>query len=314
VKTIAWRQLRHRWGLYLLVLPALGLVATFAYFPAASAVYHSFFRWNGDDISEWVGLSNFTRAFSDRTLGWGFLIVLVFIFANLFKMVPSIVTAVLIHRLTSDRARYVYRVLFVVPMIIPEMVWLLIWKYFYDPTVGVLNALLTGTGLMHVLRWADAAFGWNVFVEGADPAWLGQEALILPSLIFWGFPWVGVVSVLLYLSGLGNIEQSIYDAAEMDGCGWFRKFWNVELPLIMTQVRLNLILMVIGTLNMWGLVFILLGDTGGPGGVAMFPALYLFHKAFRQMDAGYACAIGLLLFFVILVLTLINNRYVRVSK
>jgi raffinose/stachyose/melibiose transport system permease protein len=79
-------------------------------------------------------------------------------------------------------------------------------------------------------------------------------------------------------------------------------------------VRLNLVLMVIGTLQMWGLVFILLGDTGGPGGVAMLPGLYMFHKAFRQMDAGYACAIGLLLFFVTLVLTLINNRYVRVSK
>ena len=69
--------------------------------------------------------------------------------------------------------------------------------------------------------------------------------MILPAMIFWGFPWVGIVGVLLYLSGLGNIDQSVYEAAEIDGCGWFRKFWNIELPLITTQVRLNMVLMII---------------------------------------------------------------------
>jgi len=97
-----------------------------------------------------------------------------------------------------------------------------------------------------------------------------------------GLPWVGVVSVLLYLAGLANIGQDIYDAAEIDGCGWFRKFWNIELPLILTQVRLNLILMIIGTLQGWGLNFILLGDDGGPSGVGMVPGLYMFHKGVRR--------------------------------
>lgn len=314
MKVITWSQLRHRWPLYLMILPALAFVLAFSYYPAASAIYHSFFRWNGDDISEFVGLTNFKRAFGDPLLGWAFIVVLVLLFANLFKMVPSIITAVMIHRMKSERARYLYRVAFVIPMIIPAMVWLLVWKYFYDPTVGVLNSVLNATGLMEVLQEIDATFGWDVFVRGADPAWLGTKELVLPALIFWGFPWVGIVSVLLYLSGLGNIDQSVYDAAEIDGCGWFRKFWNVEFPLILTQVRLNLVLMVIGTLKGWGLVFILLGDTGGPDNIAMVPGLYMFRKAFAQMEAGYACAIGLLLFLLILVLTVINNRYVRVSK
>ncbi|NLF32984.1 MAG: sugar ABC transporter permease, partial [Planctomycetes bacterium] len=147
-----------------------------------------------------------------------------------------------------------------------------------------------------------------------SPSWLGHSKLILPSLVFWGFPWVGVVSVLLYLSGLNNIDQSTYEAADLDGCGWFGKFTRIELPLIMTQVRLNLVLMVIHTLQSWGQVFIILGDGGGPNGAAMLPGLYMFRKAFRDMEAGYACAIGLLLFGLILVLTLINNRYIRVDK
>ena len=472
MKIITFRQLRHLWPVYLLILPALGLIATFSYYPAASGVYHSFFRWNGDEVSEWVALDNYTRALQDPVLGKAFVLVMMFIAANLVKMVPSIVTAVVIHRLMSDRARYLYRVAFVIPMIIPGMVWLLLWKYFYDPNVGVLNHILDATGLMRGLNWMDTAmpalaghirpsvdmylgtpfvslwgfglfgavvlaflggfrgivkgwlwwiallvgawflwgpgargfsfmaipwstyftgwgpwdwgfwssafwmefFGSDAFVAGSGhmgllllcpgvagellrrsepgrtaikwaggliiaafavlvllsavwtepteafgnpdspPGWLAQPELIRPAIIFWGFPWVGVVSVLLYLSGLGNIDQSVYEAADIDGCGPFRKFWNIELPLITTQIRLNLILMIIGTLKGWGLVFILLGDSGGPEGVGMLPGLYMFHKAFTAAEVGYACAIGLLLFFLIVYLTVINNRYVRVSR
>ena len=314
MKVITFRQLRHRWRLYLLVLPAIALVCTFSYFPAATAVFRSFYRWDGDEISEYIGLENFYRALTDPVLGHSFYLVMILILSNFIKMIPSIITAVVIHRIASERGRYLYRVLFVIPMIIPGMVALLIWKYFYDPTVGVLNGLLNSTGLMALLQHVDDWFGWRVFVENANPAWLGHPKLIIPSLIFWGFPWVGVVGVLLYLAGLGNIEQDIYDAAEIDGCGWLRKFWNIELPLILTQIRLNLILMIIGTLQGWGLIFILLGDSGGPAGVGMVPGLYMFRKAFRESEAGYACGIGLLLFFLTLALTVINNRYVRVKK
>ncbi|MBE3123891.1 MAG: sugar ABC transporter permease [Planctomycetes bacterium] len=196
-------------------------------------------------------------------------------------------------------------------------------------TIGLSLALRRHAWGTAILKWAGLALvaaatlfvattmAWpqptHAFLFGS-PAWLGQAELLVPALIFWGFPWVGVVSVLLYLAGLGNIGQDIYDAAEIDGCGWFRKFWNIELPLILTQVRLNLILMIIGTLQGWGLIFVLLGDTGGPKGAGMVPGLYMFRKAFTDMEAGYAVAIGLLLFFLTLALTLINNRYVRVEK
>jgi len=133
VKTVTLRQLRHRWGLYLLILPALALIGIFEYYPAISAGYHSFYRWNGDDISEYVGWKNFIDAFHDAVFGKSFYLVSILILANFVKMVPSIITAVVIHRLTSERWRYYYRVLFVIPMIIPDMVWLLIWKYFYNP-------------------------------------------------------------------------------------------------------------------------------------------------------------------------------------
>jgi ABC-type sugar transport system permease subunit len=530
VKRISAKQLRNYWPVFLLLIPTFALISLFSYYPAGSAIYHSFFRWDGDDVLRWRGTENYETALEDEELGDAFGLVMIFIAANLVKMTPSILIAVLIHRLASARARYLYRVAFVMPMIIPAMVWLLIWKYFYNPNFGVLNSILSiefwGHSMMSGLHWLDMnmpwlagqiqpfnrhmlnpVFGsvWGLGIFGAfalamitgmrqapglaakvshveqspgeflvqgigkslhallrgwlwwlmllvggyflmgtahlitilpalivavqvsrlasitdpelrsqvliravainaglglvqaaltsglvpwltsllphttvagplgalagavflmllpplyaltwrsvesretvkkiglvtigffaavvltsltwteptkafelgRPGWLSNEHLIPTALIFWGFPWVGIVSVLLYLSGLGNIDQSVYEAAEIDGCGWFRKFWNVELPLITTQVRLNLVLMIIGTLKGWGQVYILLGDKGGPNGAGMLPGLYMFRKAFTDGEAGYGCAIGLLLFLLIAYLTLINNKYVRVEK
>ena len=313
-RRIGLSKLRYNWTLYLLVLPSALLVGVFMYYPAVSGVTHAFYRWDGSFIEEPVGLGNFARAVRDPLLGKSFIVVLVLVLANVFKMIPSIITAVVIHRLRDERWRYTYRVLFVVPMIIPAMVGLLIWKFFYDPSVGALNAFLDWSGLIRVLCWLDRCFDWQVFVPGRNIAWLGEPELVIPSLILWGFPWVGVVGVLIYLAGLQNISKDVYEAAALDGVGWFRTFWNIELPLIMTQVRLNLVLMIIGTFQGYGLILVLFGDTGGPGGRANVPGLYMFHQAFTRQFMGYACAIGILLFVIILTLTLINNKLVRVEK
>lgn len=306
--------MRHFWPLYLFLLPSLLGITLFSYYPCASAIYHSLFNWNGDDVSEFVGLRNFREAVFDRTLWYGFWVVAILIAANIVRMAPSILTAVVVHRLRSERAAYFYKVLFVIPMIIPGMVSLLIWKFIFDPSLGLLNTALHGTGIMRLLWWLESTFHLGCFTPGQNPVWLGDENLIIPALIFWGFPWVGIVSVLIYLGGLQDIDQSIYEAGDIDGVGWFRKFFYIELPLILTQVRINLVLMIIGTLQDFGLVLILLGDTGGPNGVAMTPGLYMFRSAFVDGRAGFACAIGLILFVFILILTEINHRYVRIEK
>jgi raffinose/stachyose/melibiose transport system permease protein len=166
------------------------------------------------------------------------------------------------------------------------------------------NAWLVSTGLTHI----------TVFEPGRPPAWLGDHNLIIPSLIFWGFPWIGIIGVLIYLSGLEKIPKSIYECADLDGVGWFGKFLYIELPLIATQVRVNLVLMIIGVLKGYGLILVLLGDDGGPGGAGMVPGLYMYYNAFVKRQAGYACAIGIIMFFVILILTWINNKFVRVER
>lgn len=298
-KVISNRKLKSCWNLYLLILPGLGLILLFCYYPTLNGIYHSFFRWNGADVSEFTGLDNFIKIFHDKGLHRSFGVVLIFIFANLIKMIPPIVTAVVIHRLYSQRWQYLYRVLFVIPMIIPAVVGILIWKYFYDPNVGILNTALLKLKLIE--------FGHPI-------PFLGDRHWVIPSLIFMGFPWVGIIGVLIYIAGLQSIPEEIYESSQMDGAGSLRVFFHIELPLIMTQVRINLVLMIISTIQGWENVYIMLGETGGPGGVATVPGLYMFNQAFKAGYFGYGCAIGMALFIMILILTLINNRYVKVEK
>jgi ABC-type sugar transport system permease subunit len=191
---------------------------------------------------------------------------------------------------------------------------LFVWKSFYDPNAGALNLFLEATGGMRLLRWIDAAAGWGVFVEGQAPVWLGQPELILPSLILWGFPWIGSVGVLVYLAGLQSIGKEVYESSHLDGANGFQQFFHIELPLILTQIRITLAMLIIGTLQGFGFQLLLLGENGGPGGRGMVPGLWMYNCAFYQGRFGYACALGLIIFLAILVLVRFSNKYVRVDK
>ncbi len=422
-----WYFFRRNTMLYVLMLPTLIGMLLFNYYPKLSVIKYSFYRWDGGvSIEEFRGLQNFIEIFTADPLFWQtFSLVGILLLANLFKMWPCIITAVVLHRLKNTKAQYMYRILFVIPMVIPGLVWLLIWKSFYDPTVGILNALLNATGLMSVLQWLDTAMpamasnaapiheealgpifggvdglilfgvlliffrngvahlkrtcGWLLvlvvlgliltspihavlipaaaallsfllnrqnpntpipFVSGlsivvlgfallfftciwvnpthafgcGSPAWLGNSKLIIPAILFWGFPYVGTVGVLIYLAGLQNISNDVYEAAEIDGAGPIRKLFSIELPLIMTQVRINLIFMTIHTLSQYGLFLLLLGPGGGPGNKGMVPGLYMYREAFYNQRYGYACALGMVMFVLILTITIFYQKYVKVEK
>ena len=314
MKTLSRRKAIHEWRLYLFLLPAAAMLLAFAYGPAGSAVYHSFFDWQGGEARRFIGFGNFLKAFHDAVFWQSFQTIGILVVANVFKLIPSILLAVLIHRVRSDCSQYWYRVAVVLPMIVPALVTLFVWKFFFDANLGPLNKLLDMTGLKAALVSLDGLFGWGVFRADLPIAWLGQPPLIVPALILWGFPWIGAVGVLIYLAGLQAIGQEVYEAADLDGVTGWQKFRHIELPLIMTQVRLTLVLLIIHTLQGFGLQLMLLGDTGGAGGRGMVPGLWMYNRAFAAGQFGYACALGLILFVVILVLTALNNRFVRVDK
>jgi len=309
-----YSNVERKLGAYVYVLPALVLVGLFAYFPAGSAVFHSFFLWNGGETKEFVWLGNFRRLLADTVYWESFITIGILVAANVVKLIPSIFVAVLIHRVISQRMQYWYRVLVVLPMIVPHLVILFIWKFFFDPNLGPLNKFLNATGLKDALVRIDAFFGWGVFHADIPIGWLSTPELVIPSLILWGFPWLGTVGVLIYLAGLQSIDKDLYESSELDGAGPFRQFFSIELPLIMTQIRLTLILLIINTLKTFGNMYLLLGENGGPGGAGMVPGLWMFNRAFFAGEFGYACALGLVLFVVILGLTYLNNKYVRVER
>lgn len=301
--------------LLLLLTPALAMVLVFCWIPSGVAIVNAFYDWNGGDERRFVGLANFLRLAADPVFWGSMLTLLVLVLANILKLVPSIALAVLIHRMRSQRAQYWYRVAVVLPMVVPGLVTLFVWKGFFDANLGAFNAVLEASGMHAVLCHLDAWLGWGeVFAEDQSPAWLGQSELVLPALVLWGFPWIGSVGVLLYLGGLQSIGTEIYEAAALDGAGPWRIFRSIELPLILGQVRTNLTLLFIGTIQGFGLQYLLLGENGGPASAGMVPGLWMFNRAFFATEFGYACAIGLVLAAMIMMLTWLNHRFVTVDR
>lgn len=303
-KNVGWRQAGLHAEIFLFVVPTLILIGLFQYYPAGSGVFHSFFRWNGADISEYVGLGNYLDLLRSSEFWDSFSVAFFLGGWNVLKMIPALIAAVCIHRCGSERVQFIYRVLFVVPMVIPGLVVVLIWRsFFFEATSGYLNLFLDASGLLSVLEFLDRWLGWGgVFAPGKSPAWLGDPRLILTACVVWGFPWVGSFAVLTHLAKLEKIPKAIYESAEMDGANWWTKFTKIELPMMMGSIYILLVFVIIDTVRDAGMILALAGLQGGPGGKATVPALFMLRKAFVEQNMGYACAVGIVLTAVVMCL------------
>ena len=308
-KKIKWSQVRYHWEMYLFILPTLILISLFQYYPAMSGVIHSFYRWNGADISEFVGFLNYSRLLKNSDFWRSFELAFTLGIFNVLKMVPALAVAVCIHRCRSDLMQLAYRLLFVIPMVIPGLIIVLIWRsFFFEATSGYLNKFLLWSGAFDVLVWIDKTFNWGgIFVPGNAPAWLGDPKLIVSACIIWGFPWVGSFAVLTYLAKLQSIPKDIYEAADVDGVNWWTKFTRIELPLITSSIKLLLVFVIIDTIKDAGMILALAGMEGGPGGNATVPALFMLRKAFIDQDMGFACAVGIILTAIVMSLQKMSN-------
>ena len=277
---------------YLFILPSLVLLAVFMYYPAFSALYHSFFDWDGFTRPTFLGLGNFTAILDDPLMQAATVNVLkLTAFAMATSVSVPLFVAWLILGLRSPRLQYVFRVLFVIPLVLPTVVILLIWQFIYDANFGVLNQVITA---LHV---------------GTPQAWLGDPKLALYAVMFIGLPWVDGFALLVFTAGLQSIPNELLEAAAIDGAGRWRRLWHIQLPLVIGQIKLILILNMIWTIQNFTSIFIL--TQGGPGTATMVPGLVLYKAAFESERMGYACAIGALMFVLMLALTIINIKYVR---
>jgi raffinose/stachyose/melibiose transport system permease protein len=287
------RQMRKRWYCYVMMSGTLVLLITFAYYPAFSAFYHSLTIWDGYRPARWIGFQNYSEIFSTevyRTAAQNMLILSIWqiIRAATFPLIG----AALIYRIRSEKWAYFYRLLFVLPIVVPSVVAILVWRQLYEPNIGLFNEILKGLGLEPL-------------------AWLNDPKTALPSLMFMGFPWIDGVGLLIYLAGLLAIPSEVVEAAIVDGASSWRRFFAIELPLIVPQIRLIVILNIIGAFQDFG--WQLLITRGGPSDATTVPAWQMYHEAIMSGRYGIGSAVGVLLFVLIFAVTLINHTSIRSS-
>ncbi len=273
---------------YLLLAPLLIGLLVFCYYPPVSGLYHAFFDWNVTGEAIFVGLNNFKELFSDPVfLNSVPTLLMMGIPMLLISVVMPLIMAELIYAVRHSKLKYLYRVLVLLPMVAPGLIYTLIWEKIYDPQIGLLTSILRLVG-----------------VVGEDQVinWLGDPDLVIWSLIFKGFPWIGGTSVLIYMAGLMEIPSDVVEAAVLDGCTTIKRIWYVDLPQLMGQVKYFLVFGLIGVIQDYNNQLLI--TEGGPGYTTYVPGYYMYVKAFTAGRMGYACAVGFVMFIVIFLLTI----------
>lgn len=290
------RHLRFAWRqriAYLFILPSMLLILVFSYYPAAMAFYYSFTNFSIRTVTEFIGFANYQRILtSDFYFRVGFLNLALLLVTSLIKtLTMPLLVAELIFRLRNSVHQYVFRTLFVLPAVVPGLITVFLWRMVYDPYAGLLNQVLRLIGLTDWSR-----------------AWLGNESTALWAIIGAGFPYISAFPFLIYMGGLLNISTEMYDAAKIDGANWWRQFWSIDVPLLVPQMRLLIFFTLAGVIQGFAQIYIY--TRGGPGYATYVPGLQMYFQL-AEGDFGYASAIGVLLFIVILAGTLFSLRFRR---
>ena len=286
-------ELRRALPLYLLISPTFLLLAVFNYYPAFMALYRSLFIWDIGGSAEFVGFENFVTMLRDQVFLLSLRNVALMTLAGVVAVLTvPIAVAEAIYRLASQRAQYWYRIMVVLPVVIPGIVHILIWQFFYEARYGLVNQLLRLVGLGQYAT-----------------SWLGNPDVVVYAIIASHFPFVGGVTVLIYLAGLQAIPSEIRDAAEVDGATGWAQIRRIDLPYLMGQIKLSLVLAIITQLQAFGYVLVMSG--GGPANASVVPGLWLYTNVIEFGKVGYASAIGVFLFAIIMLLTVVNMRFIK---
>jgi raffinose/stachyose/melibiose transport system permease protein len=277
---------------WLFVVPALVMYAVFVLQPLLLTVQYSFYSWNGIGPATWVGLQNYSRVLSDpdlyRTIFNSLRLV---VFFSLIPVSLGLVTASVIKRVTVGRFGGVARSVLFLPQVIPLVAAGIIWGRLLS-LPGLVNQMLTAVGL-----------------EGVTRAWLGDFGTALPAVGLIGV-WVlhGFCTVLL-LTGMAKIDQNLYEAARLDGAGWWWELRAVTLPSIRYEIGICLTVTIIAALAAFDIVYVSTG--GGPGTSTAVPGIQIYYKAFLERQVGLASALAVALILLVLVIIIPIQRLNR---
>jgi multiple sugar transport system permease protein len=271
------------------VLPFLLVYAAFVLWPLLYGLGMSFFDTSlVRDQSEFVGFANYAQLFTDpevwRTLG----VTIVFTIGSTVPLVlVALVMALLVQ--TGVGGQWFWRFVYFAPFLLPVATVALIWKWLFSGDYGLYNAVLTGLGLPAV-------------------GWLTEPEIGLWSVVILTVWWTVGFNFLLYLAALQGIPAQLYEAAEIDGAGGWRRLFSITLPLLNRTTGLVIVLQILASLKLFDQAYILFDANGGPGGSATPILQYVYDTGFSDYRLGYASAISYMFFVLIILIALVQAR------
>lgn len=277
---------RHEWhnfwtGMFF-VSPWLIGLTVFTLLPTGMAFYFSLTDYSILNPPAWVGMQNYGDLVADEVF-WKALWNTVY-FAGLSLPLGTVLAIVLALVLNARVvARPVFRTIFFLPSLVPLVAFAILWQWMLNAQYGIVNNVLGLIG-----------------IEG--PNWLGDVRWSKPALVLSSMWGVGN-AVIIYLAGLQDIPRTLYESAEIDGAGTMSKIRHITLPMLSPVIYFNLIMGTITVMQEFIRPYVMLGSEGQPGRSTLLYAMYLFNQAFRHLNMGYACAMAVILFAMIALLT-----------
>jgi multiple sugar transport system permease protein len=285
---LAWRDALDG---YLFIAPWLLGFVLFTAGPMLASLGLVFVDWDLLTPPMFVGMDNVTRLWNDRLVSTSLYNTAYYTFFSVpLRLIVALFGAMLLN--ASVRGLPFFRTAFYLPAVLPLVASAILWMWLFNPQIGLFNMGLEALGLPR-LQWL-----W-------DPA-LSKPSLILMSL------WTTGNIMVIFLASLQSVPPGLYEAAEIDGAGWWNKLWNVTLPMISPTVLFNMVIGVIYSFQIFGIIWLMTGtggqQAGGPNNTTLMTVVYLYRVAFEQFKMGYGSAVAWVLFAVILVFTLIQMK------
>lgn len=273
---------------YLFLSPALIVITVFFLYPIFAVVYYSFTDYNIVTPPVWVGADNYHRLINDPIFWLALKNSFIYLLVTPILIVLSVCLAIAVNRkLPGIQA---FRALFFIPVISGSIAVGIAWRLMLD-TNGIINSLLIAAGFLD------------------EPVqWLAEPSFTLPIAMLLTI-WLGLgYYMMIFLAGLQNIEEELYDAALIDGCNSWQKHWHVSIPGLRPQITFVAVISSLAALQVFNEIFILTGGLGGILNSGVTMVFYLWRQAFRLNHAGYASAIAIVLLVITLAFSVMNIR------
>ena len=284
-------RFQHRYAPYLFVTPFVLLFLTFALYPLVKSIVLSFYVTYGPNTRLFVGWDNFTFLLNDPDFHRAVRNTAVFALFSICLQLPlSLGLALLLNR-RRLRGRNAFRLSFFSPRLVGMVFVGVLFSLVFEARGGLINRALT-----------------FVLNRPVDYAWLKRPDLVMPAMVITSL-WLYVgFNMIYFLAALQNIDESLYEAAKVDGAGPLRQFLHVTLPGIKPVAVFVVVLSTIGSFQLFELPYLMLEQSSGPDNAGLTVVMYLFQAGFEAGDIGYASAIGWTLAAGVLLLALVQMR------